>query len=997
MFVFGELLKGFRKRAELTQQELANLIERDRNTISAWERSVYLPDNREIVLRLADELSLSPTETDELLYAAKYPLEYQTLEPDQEPAVHTIPALTRPPLQRPPPVPHFTGRETELEYLLAHLRPGCGITLCGPGGIGKTALVAEALRRLAPGKDPPERFPDGIIWHNFQKQPRVIQALGEIVRAFGENPHRGTPANAAKRALAGRQALLVLEGTEVADDLAAIVEVRGGCGVLITTQARRDVIDEWLNITPLPSDEAVTLLQAWGGARAADELTAQRICELVGRLPFAVRLAGSFMAEKEEDAADFLVELEKKPLKALSTEQRQRESVPLLLERSISRLSKGAQEALGVVGLLAIASFDRAVVAKGLAVPEAEARQLLGELVSYSLLMRVGIRYQVSHALVHTYARRRIGVSTEIARRLAFYYLSLVKEQSKRGPEGFSRLDDEKVHIVETVIKLGDQEDWEATQELAWAVDEYLWLRCHLSERLITQKLGLGVAQRLGNQKKEVAFLNRLGVTHSDLGQPERAFEHHEQALVIAREIGDHVGESVALSGLGDAYSALGQVKRAIGFFEQALVTGRKIGNYEREGVCLGNLGLAYNSLQQPETAIEYFEQALIAVRKARDRPYEGRFLNGLGIAYLKLDQMDRAIECFSQHLTIVCETGDRRGEMLALANLGLTYDLSGQTEKATEYYEQALAISRGIKDRVGESICLMNLGTVYYYSGMLEQATEYFEQALVVAHKTGLRELQGKCLTNLGNVYANMRNRQKSIEMLQEALSIFEELGSRYTAVAKIKLFSVTNRLLYLLRPVLFRPSKPKLDDSSTGFIGGRYPQRDAITQGDALRKMGYPRFAIMMYKIALRITRIFTDRYYEGICLGGLGLAYLDLKQFEWAGKYLDQALSISREIGDQRNEGTWLSKLGKVYSSLGQVDQALELYEHALAISQKTGDRSSQGRWLTKLGFAYKNLGHLGKAHLYLTEALEVLEKIDSPYMEKAREGLTELEEQ
>lgn len=79
-YTFGELLKGFRDREGLSQQELANALGVHRNTISAWERSEYLPDNREIILKLARELNLHPVETDQLLYAADRPLEYQSPE-----------------------------------------------------------------------------------------------------------------------------------------------------------------------------------------------------------------------------------------------------------------------------------------------------------------------------------------------------------------------------------------------------------------------------------------------------------------------------------------------------------------------------------------------------------------------------------------------------------------------------------------------------------------------------------------------------------------------------------------------------------------------------------------------------------------------------------------------------------------------------------------------------------------------------------------------------
>jgi hypothetical protein len=122
------------------------------------------------------------------------------------------------PLHRPPRAVHFTDRKTELAQLLADLQPGRITTLCGPGGIGKTALAAEALWQLAPGEEPPDRFPDGIVFHSFYGQPSTDLALESIARAFEEEP-KPDPAAAAQRALAGKRALLMLDGTEEADDL----------------------------------------------------------------------------------------------------------------------------------------------------------------------------------------------------------------------------------------------------------------------------------------------------------------------------------------------------------------------------------------------------------------------------------------------------------------------------------------------------------------------------------------------------------------------------------------------------------------------------------------------------------------------------------------------------------------------------------------------------------------------------------------------------------
>ena len=66
--------------------------------------------------------------------------------------------------------------------------------------------------------------------------------------------------------------------------------------------------------------------------------------------------------------------------------------------------------------------FSREIIAKVLEVPETKARQMLGELINLGLLKRLDKHYEVSHALIHTYARQRMAVSVEVANRMALYY-----------------------------------------------------------------------------------------------------------------------------------------------------------------------------------------------------------------------------------------------------------------------------------------------------------------------------------------------------------------------------------------------------------------------------------------------------------------------------------------------------------------------------------------------------------------------------------------------
>jgi predicted transcriptional regulator len=78
----------------------------------------------------------------------------------------------------------------------------------------------------------------------------------------------------------------------------------------------------------------------------------------------------------------------------------------VLLQRTTNRLSATAQQVLRLVGLLALAAFDRALVTQALELSEDGVRRALRELVNYGLLVRQQSGYEVSHPLIHTYARQ---------------------------------------------------------------------------------------------------------------------------------------------------------------------------------------------------------------------------------------------------------------------------------------------------------------------------------------------------------------------------------------------------------------------------------------------------------------------------------------------------------------------------------------------------------------------------------------------------------------
>lgn len=587
---------------------------------------------------------------------------------------------------------HFLGRDNELAYLLANLRPGKVITVCGPGGMGKSALAAQAADQLEMS-----RFPDGILFHSFYNQPDTGAALAYIAEAFGREASPSQAA-AARRALAGKKALLILDGAEEADDLKAVLDLRGSCGVLITSRRRQDCPDKRLDLQPLASEAAAQLLRAWiGGESESDQETLERICTRLGNWPVALRIAGRYLSRTDEQAEEYLEWLVKEPFKELGEGNHAEENAALLLKRSLEQVSEDARLVLGLFGALAFTPLSREPVRAVLDDDIRRGRSAINSLVNFGLLVRDDERWQTSHALVHSYARTELPLNDERLKRLAAYYIRFCEEQSKAGLPGYARLDKERAHclrLIATCLKCRLHKEVSA---LVKAIDIYLDLQGHWTELLAAVKMNLTAAQQAGDRRDEGGCLNILGLTSWKCGEYMTALEYCEQSLIICREVSDKYVEGQTRNNIATIYNAQGDYAKALEQYEQSLKIRREIGYRKGEGVTLNNISQVYMSQGKPEQALQYLKKALPLSQEAGDKVGEGATLNNIARIYAAQGDPAKALQYWEQALVIKREVGDRAGEAVTCWNIGLTYQKQGDLSKSEKYINDAVRIEEEI------------------------------------------------------------------------------------------------------------------------------------------------------------------------------------------------------------------------------------------------------------------------------------------------------------
>jgi predicted ATPase len=103
----------------------------------------------------------------------------------------------------------FIGRERELEELRGLACSARVLTLCGPGGIGKSRLALRLLALLAAG------FPDGAWLVELADLPQSDLVISRVAAILGVSEEPGRPLVATVAdVLRQRQLVLVLDNCE---------------------------------------------------------------------------------------------------------------------------------------------------------------------------------------------------------------------------------------------------------------------------------------------------------------------------------------------------------------------------------------------------------------------------------------------------------------------------------------------------------------------------------------------------------------------------------------------------------------------------------------------------------------------------------------------------------------------------------------------------------------------------------------------------------------
>ena len=417
---FGEVLRGHRRAARLTLEQLAEVSGVSARTLSDMERGRSKGPQHRTVTALADALALNGAAREEFVELAR----------EGRLRDH----WTRPvgPCELPRLVEDFTGRSAELvwmsELVYAESAPGAGVVglITGSGGMGKTTLAIRAAHVLRPS------FPGGVFFLDlFGMSPRPADpadALRLLLRALGvpdEEIAEDVPGRASvyRSLLRDRSALVVLDNAGSEEQVRPLLPGDGASRVLITSKRLLAGLEgvRRLALGPLSLPEATELLTGILGQRAArdEESALNQLAELCEGMPLALRIIGNRLVSRPGwNAAELAARLADEEHR-LDQFKAGDLKIATAFWMSYEQLADDARRVFRRLAVVPGRDYDAAIAAVVGEVPAAVAWDALDELVDLGLLLDSdGGRYRF-HDLVRLFARTRLEEEESPAERAA--------------------------------------------------------------------------------------------------------------------------------------------------------------------------------------------------------------------------------------------------------------------------------------------------------------------------------------------------------------------------------------------------------------------------------------------------------------------------------------------------------------------------------------------------------------------------------------------------
>ena len=735
--------------------------------------------------------------------------------------------------------PERIGRDEELDRLRSLLSEAGGrlVTVSGPGGVGKTALVRWTAEELRESYDE--------VWlcdlQGSSSEDALVEALFETV-GLASPPDASLAAEVLGPALEQRgRVLLILDHLEAVEEAAAglcnrLMRPETALQVLAVSRSPLRLSTEFvLRLGPMDAGNAASLFRQRAGPEAleeyADDEAITGVLDRLDGLPHALEMASAWAAllrpaELDEQLADQLQMLTDDRSERPARHDSLRASVAL----SWSLIDERGRDVLAQCAVFS-GAFDveaaGAVLALDAEGEAADWRLGVRDLVTRSLLVReepgeggsgtVRVRMlQGVRALV-----RRLRPSPGACLRHAEYFarwgaaethLQLRRGRDRAQLDRLLAEEDEVLKAGGYAIEQGRPDLGVACLRTIYFLRTTPWLggvlrelsdgivrsetatdseRCEAlllgacagrGRATAVQLLGQAVelARTAGRTDLEAEGQRRLTflLRTSDLAAGLQA---GRRSVELAEACGDRLTLSRCSNTLARATLISGDHVAARSLLETAISLARDVDDAHTLGTCLHHLALLHIERDRPGVAIFLLEEAIDVLRSRTARQTLSLYLVARGTALARLERFDEALSVYEEAMGEALRHGAAQDRAFVLYERADVHRQQGRLAEARSEFEDCLAVFT----QVGPRACVIQatgmLGELALERGNLPLADQLLDQSVRMAVEASNSLLEGVFEGARGMLWAIRDEAERARVSLARGGELLEQGSDRH------------------------------------------------------------------------------------------------------------------------------------------------------------------------------------------------------------------------